>query len=95
MENYFNEDSAPVFGFRENPDKPILNLLSTPLERDLNPYIANGYFFEWKRDHTHRLYVELFPNYPITGEIGEGSSEGNFFLQIGFSRSIESFFKKK
>lgn len=95
MENYFDENSSSIFGIRENPDKPILNLLSTPSEADMNPYIATGYFFEWKRDHTHRLYIELFPNYPVTGEIGGGSSEGKFFMQVGFSRSIEGFFGKK
>ena len=93
MENYFDENSASIFGIRKDPDKPILNLLSTPSKADLNPYIATGYFFEWKRDHTHRLYVEMFPNYPITGEIGGHSNEGGFFIQVGFSRSIEAFFK--
>lgn len=95
MENYFDKNSASIFGIRENPDKPLLNLLNTPSDRDLNPYIATGYFFEWKRDHTHRLYIEFFPNYPVTGEIGGRSNEGKFFLQAGFNRSIEGFFGKK
>lgn len=95
MEDYFDENSSSIFGIRENPDKPLLNLLNTPSDRDLNPYIATGYFFEWKRDHTHRLYIEIFPNYPVTGEIGGRSNEGKFFLQAGFSRSIEGFFGKK
>lgn len=95
MEDYFDENSASVFSFREAPSKPLLNLLSTPSERDLNPYISTGYFFEWKRDHTHRLYVEIHPNYPVTGEVGDRSNEGKLFLQIGFSRSIEGFFGKK
>ncbi len=95
IENYFNEDSATIFGIRENPDEPILDLLSTPSSEESNPYIANGYFFEWKRDHTHRLYIEIFPNYPVTGEIGGLSNEGKVFIQAGFSRSIEGFFGNK
>lgn len=90
IENHFDEDSAHIFSNRETHDESLLNIIETrPV------FLATGYFFEWKRDHTHRLYIELFPNYPVTGEIGNSSSEGKFFIQAGFSRSIESFFGNK
>ena len=89
-ENYFDENSAPVFSTREIPDEPILGLIKTAPR-----FLATGYFLEWKRDHTHRLYIEFFSNYPVTGEIGGTSGEGKFFMQAGFSRSIEGFFKSK
>ena len=95
MENYFDDESASIFSIRNEPDAPLLNLLSTPYNGTAkeNPYIATGYFFEWKRDHTHRLYLEIFPNYPVTGEIrGTTDTSGKFFIQAGFSRSIEGFF---
>ena len=90
MENYFDKNSAKVFSFREKPDTALLNVVKTEPN-----FAATGYFFEWKSDHTHRLYIDLFPNYPVTGERGGTSSEGKFFIQAGFSRSIEAFFMKK
>jgi|GEM_PF-4511058 len=90
MENYFDENSAEVFSFREEPGEPLINL-----NGNIPNYVASGFFFEWKRDHTHRLYLEVFSNYPSTGEIGGVSNDGSMFLQVGFSRSIEGFFGNK
>ncbi|MGB3590290.1 MAG: hypothetical protein WBA16_01260 [Nonlabens sp.] len=90
MENYFDEDSAVIFSNRIEPDEGIINIQGTEPN-----FTAVGYFFEWKRDHTHRLYLEFFTNYPVTGEMGGTNSEGQLFLQAGFIRSIEGFFQKK
>jgi hypothetical protein len=97
IEDYFDEDSAAIFSIRSEPESPLLGLFSTPTPDDaeFDPFVASGYFFEWKRDHTHRLYVEAFFDYPVTGEIGGSSPEGKLFIQAGFTRTIESFFPNK
>jgi|GEM_PF-6671059 len=56
-----------------------------------------GLTLEWKHDHHGRLYIDLFPNYPMSGIIGGpieplDRESSNLFLRIGFLRSIDTFF---
>jgi hypothetical protein len=63
-----------------------------------------GYTFQWKRDHTCDLYVNLYPSYPYTGKnihgtMGTAGSietfrEGGILLEAGFLRSFDWFDNK-
>ncbi|PPK94895.1 hypothetical protein LY01_01648 [Nonlabens xylanidelens] len=59
-----------------------------------------GYSFEWKHDHHGILSIEYFPTYPIVGNI-DGTSRNDFgndgstFIQLGYTRTVDSWFTKK
>lgn len=61
-----------------------------------------GYMFEWHHDHNGKLFFEVYPNYPRTGKTGgkfddslKDEEDGSLFFQIGYQRSLDSFFNKK
>ncbi|GEM_PF-3289490 len=58
-----------------------------------------GYFFEWKKDHSFNFFLQVFPNYPFTGsshrggsaEAAEANIDGGVFVNVGFVRSVDGF----
>jgi|GEM_PF-2509566 len=72
------------------------------VEKMYNPnkyFRIKGYSFEWVKEHTYKLYLRYYGNYPITGfnkaKISEEFQErknGSPFIEIGFIRQIKLFF---
>lgn len=62
-----------------------------------NDRSITGYFLEYKKDHSFNFYLQVYPNYPFTGEVDytisgdEAYRDGSLYFNVGFHRSIDSF----
>lgn len=60
--------------------------------------IVTGYTFRLQKDQHYNFYVNLFPEYPFTGDIRYGidsdfnDGKPGFFIEVGFVRSLDSWF---
>lgn len=60
---------------------------------------VQGYFLEWKKDHSFNFFLQVYPNYPFTGDRNYPASEsdqennidGGVLVNVGFVRSIDGF----
>jgi hypothetical protein len=56
-----------------------------------------GYMFEWRKDHTFRLFFRYYPEYNYIGSVDSGYSlssglrSSGAFFEIGFLRSVDFF----
>lgn len=65
---------------------------------EVEDQIVTGYTFRLQKDQHYNFYVNLFPEYPFTGDIRFGidsdfnDGEPGFFIEVGFTRSLDSWF---
>ena len=62
-----------------------------------DPQFYQGFTFQWNRDHTHKLFLEIYPKYAHTGEItsSQVNEDGGVFVQIGFLKSLDQWLSAK
>ncbi|MBV6644480.1 MAG: hypothetical protein KI790_03470 [Cyclobacteriaceae bacterium] len=69
---------------------------------ELSDYLIKGYSLEWQKEHHFKLYLNVFPGYPIAGvsQYSQSSDfrereQGDLFIEFGFLRQWKIFSPKR
>lgn len=86
-------------GITGNDDTRVQRI-ELPEPYSLEDRFVTGYFFEYKKDHSYNFFLNVYPNYPFTGEVEHSLrnssdadySDGSLYFLVGFHRSIDAFY---
>ena len=81
-------------------DETQVQRIELPEPYSLEDRFVTGYFIEYKKDHSYNFFLNVYPNYPFTGEVehsvrnlGDSNyADGSLYFLVGFHRSIDAFY---
>lgn len=85
-------------GLSGNDDTRIQRI-ELPESYNMEDRFVTGYFLDYKKDHSFNFFLNIYPNYPFTGEIESSLrnntdtnyDDGSLYFLVGFHRSLDIF----
>ena len=85
-------------GLSGNDDTRIQRI-ELPESYNMEDRFVTGYFLDYKKDHSFNFFLNIYPNYPFTGEIESplrnntdtNYDDGSLYFLVGFHRSLDIF----
>tara|TARA_R110002050_G_scaffold254535_2_gene393047 strand:+ start:966 stop:2744 length:1779 start_codon:yes stop_codon:yes gene_type:complete len=85
-------------GITGNDDTQVQRI-ELPEAYNIEDRFVTGYFIEYKKDHSFNFFLNLYPNYPFTGEVEHSFrntsdanyDDGSLYFLVGFHRSLDFF----
>jgi hypothetical protein len=81
-------------------DDTQVQRIELPEAYNIEDRFITGYFLEYKKDHSFNFFVNIYPNYPFTGEVNYNIinntdtdyTDGSMYFLVGFHRSLDLFY---
>jgi hypothetical protein len=81
-------------------DDTQVQRIELPEAYNIEDRFITGYFLEYKKDHSFNFFVNIYPNYPFTGEVDfnirnntdTDYTDGSMYFLVGFHRSLDLFY---
>ncbi len=81
-------------------DDTKVQRIELPEPYNIEDRFITGYFIEYKKDHSYNFFLNVYPNYPFTGEIEHSIrntsesdyDDGSLYFLVGFHRSLDMFY---
>jgi hypothetical protein len=81
-------------------DDTQVQRIELPEAYNIEDRFITGYFLEYKKDHSFNFFVNIYPNYPFTGEVEHNIrnntdtdyNDGSMYFLVGFHRSLDLFY---